>query len=161
MKSEGMLKQLAIVFGIAFLVYVVAYTGIEHRRTRQGPWRVAFTNSASGEPLIRIDQPALSISNVVIAFPGASLPTNCTPGIVALEQPRPVPWEAPFGQCVFMDAMTLPGTIVFQLFGHEIQLLPRVLTIDKRERPWKSDETIRLPASPAPAGKASRADQHS
>jgi hypothetical protein len=53
----------------------------------------------------------------------------------------------PFGQCVFQDAQTLPGTVVFELFGHEIQLLPRVLTIDRVEHPWHSGETITLSKS--------------
>jgi hypothetical protein len=44
-----------------------------------------------------------------------------------------------------MDTTFLPGTLVFELFGHEIQLLPRVLTIDKKEQPWRSNETIALP----------------
>jgi hypothetical protein len=41
-----------------------------------------------------------------------------------------------------MDATSLPGTVAFELFGHEIQLLPRVLTIDNQERPWRSNEII-------------------
>ena len=124
MKSDGILKHVAAAFGIALVVYSVAYTGIEHRRTRQGPWRVVFTNDVSGAPAILIDQPRLTITNV--------------------GEPRPVPWDVPFGKCVFTDTTSLPGTIVFELFGHEIQLLPRVLTIDKSERPWHSNETIVL-----------------
>jgi hypothetical protein len=30
------------------------------------------------------------------------------------------------------------------MFGHEIELLPRVLILDRKEHPWKSDETITL-----------------
>ena len=41
--------------------------------------------------------------------------------------------------------MTLPGTATFELFGHEIQLLPRVLIIDRREYPWRPNATITLP----------------
>jgi len=43
-----------------------------------------------------------------------------------------------------MDTTFQPGTVVFTNFGHEIQLLPRVLTIDKVERPWQSGTTIDL-----------------
>jgi len=37
-----------------------------------------------------------------------------------------------------MDTTFLPGTVAFQLFGHEIELLPRVLIIDHEEHPWHS-----------------------
>jgi len=34
--------------------------------------------------------------------------------------------------------------VVFKMFGHEIQLLPRTLTIDKLEQPWFSNTNIAL-----------------
>ena len=66
-----------------------------------------------------------------------------------------MPYEVPFGNCVFMDTTFLPGTITFQLFGHEIELLPRVLVIDRQEHPWRPDTAIALPRQPAapPQGK--------
>ncbi|MGD0613943.1 MAG: hypothetical protein ABSA69_00700 [Verrucomicrobiota bacterium] len=148
MKPDGILKHVAAAFGIALVVYIVAYGGIEHRRTRQGPWRVVFTNDLSGAPAILIDQPGLTITNVLIAFQGQALPAGGIPGPVAFDEPRPVPWDVPFGKCIFTDTTSLPGTIVFELFGHEIQLLPRVLTLDKKERPWHSNETIVLQRTP-------------
>jgi hypothetical protein len=53
-----------------------------------------------------------------------------------------------------MDTTFLPGTIAFVLFGHEIQLIPRVITLDKQERSWQSGETIVLTGTnsiPSPA----------
>jgi hypothetical protein len=46
-----------------------------------------------------------------------------------------------------MDTTFLPGTIVIDLFGHEIQLIPRVLTIDKTDFPWESGKTIPVSAT--------------
>jgi hypothetical protein len=43
-----------------------------------------------------------------------------------------------------MDTTFLPGTVTFELFGHEIELLPRVLMIDHEERPWLSNHPITL-----------------
>jgi hypothetical protein len=40
------------------------------------------------------------------------------------------------------------------MFGHEIELLPRVLIIDHKEFPWKSEQKISLTVpstNPAPA----------
>jgi hypothetical protein len=144
MKPDGFLKRVAATFVICVVVYIVGYTGIEHRRTRQGPWRVAFTNDLSGAPAIRIDQPSLAITNVFVAFQGQVLPPGGSSAAIPLDQPQPVPWTVPFGRCIFMDTTSLPGTVVFDLFGHEIQLMPRVLTVDKSERPWRSNETIVL-----------------
>jgi hypothetical protein len=150
MKSDGLLKMLLIAFVIALVVYAVAFFGIENRRTRQGPWRVAFTNDISGAPELVIGQPALAITNVQIVFPNATLPKNFSPKNFAFAQPREVPFDLPFGQCLFMDTTFIPGTIVFSIFGHEIQLIPRVLTIDKVEQAWKSNTTISLSPTNAP-----------
>jgi hypothetical protein len=143
MKSDGILKHLALAFAAAAAIYIVAYHGIEHRRTRHGPWQVAFTNDATGSPALLINQPALSITNVQIVFPGA-MTTNFSPQTLTFATPRNVPYDLPFGRCLFMDTTFLPGTIVFHLFGHEIQLIPRVLTIDGTEQTWRSDTTISL-----------------
>jgi hypothetical protein len=149
MKSEGFAKQAAAVFVLALIVYIFGYNVIEHRRTRNGPWQVAFTNDSAGALLILINQSQLAITNVVIVFPGETVPprTNAE-ALPAFTQPRPVPFDVPFGKCVFMDTTSLPGTIVFKLFGHEIQLLPRVLTIDKVERPWQSGTHLSLNTEP-------------
>jgi hypothetical protein len=45
---------------------------------------------------------------------------------------------------VFLDTVFLPGTIVLVMFGHQIQLMPRVLTIDGVEHPWRAGENIKL-----------------
>jgi|HubBroStandDraft_6_1064221.scaffolds.fasta_scaffold344019_2 hypothetical protein len=141
MQSSNPLKHFIAAFIIALVVYVIAYTAIEHRRTRDGPWEVAFT-VRDGAPALIINEPQLGISNVVIVFPGQPAPlTNVT---LHFEQPRPVPFELPFGQCVFMDTTFQPGTLVFNEFGHEIQLIPRTLTLDKTERPWQSGAIIAM-----------------
>ena len=146
MKSDNLPRNLVFVFALALVVYILAYSGLESRRTRQGPWQIAFTNDAAGTPVLVINQPRLGITNVRIGFPGEPLPppTNVVTTL-ALVEPRSVPFVVPFGQCVFMDATSLPGTLAFELFGHEIQLLPRVLTIDKVEQTWRSDAVLALP----------------
>ncbi len=139
MKADGLFKLAGPVFVVALVLYVLAYTGIEHRRTRQGPWVVSFTsNGYSGASLI-IEQPALGLSNVFVGFYGVLLPTNFSGAVLRFDQPQPVPYDLPFGRCLFMDTTFLPGTLVFSMFGHEIQLIPRVLTIDRKEYPWPTN----------------------
>lgn len=144
MKSDNLLRHIAVPLVIAVLVYVIFYTGIEHRRTRKGPWQVAFTNSASGAPTLVINQPVLGITNVQISFAGQTNEVNPQASAFDFSQPREVPYDVSFGKCVFMDTTFLPGTIVFDVFGHEIQVIPRVLTIDQKEMPWRSNETMVL-----------------
>jgi hypothetical protein len=142
MKSSGPLKHFAITFVIALLVYCISYTSCQHRRTHNGPWSVAFTNEAQ-VPTLVINEPNLNIANLKITFPGQSAsPTNAT---LIFLQPQEPPFDVPFGQCVFEDLTFLPGTVVFKIYDHEIQLLPRVLTIDKKEYPWQSNTTLPLP----------------
>ena len=137
MKLAGQLKHIAFAFLLAMLVYAVAFYVLERNRTRNGPWQVAFVAAAgTSPPSLIINEPKLRISDMRIVFPRRSTPP--TNSVMVFEQPREVPFEVPYGKCVFMDAMSLPGTVAFVLFGHEIQLLPRTLTVDKKEYDWRS-----------------------
>ena len=151
MKRDRLLQHTLVAFGIALLVYVTFYTAIEHRRTRAGPWRVTFTNDTANARAIIINQPALGITNVQISFAGESNSLPEAARTLQFGEARAVPFEVPFGKCVFLDTTFLPGTVALNLYGHEIQLLPRVLTIDKGERPWRSGETISVSHIAKPA----------
>jgi hypothetical protein len=147
MKSDGALKHFILAFVLALGCYALFYSSIEHRRIRKGPWEVTFTNNASGTPIVIVNQHKLAITNYLIAFPGESPPSTNALGKLLFSQPQPVPYPVPFGKCLFMDTTFLPGTVTFQLFGHEIELLPRALIIDRQEHPWLSDSTITLHAA--------------
>jgi len=151
-KRDNPAKHFIFAFIIALIGYVIVYQFIENRRTRKGPWQVTFTNTSTGTPAIIINQPSLSISNVQIQFANAvvsdslSITNYQLPATYSFSQPKPVPFDVPFGKCVFMDTTFQPGTLTFQFFGHEIELLPRVLVLDRLEHPWKSGEIITLSA---------------
>lgn len=142
MKSDNLLRHLVVPFAIALVVYIVFYTVIEHRRTVKGPWRVTFTSDASRQATLLIDQPAAGVTNVDVVFKDQKLPTNFSEKVLTFEQPRPVPYDTPFGKCIFMDTTFLPGTLVLDAFGHEVQLLPRTLLIDRKEQGWHSGTTL-------------------
>jgi hypothetical protein len=76
-----------------------------------------------------------------IVFPGARTALTNLSTSVLFDNPIKT---VPFGKFVFHDLMYLPGTVTLELFGHEIELLPRVLIIDRKEYPWKSGATISL-----------------
>jgi len=48
------------------------------------------------------------------------------------------------------DLTFLPGTLTFDCFGHEIELIPRTLFINKTKYPWRPAMTIALSRTNAP-----------
>jgi hypothetical protein len=144
MKTANPLRHVVYAFLIALVIYVIFYFGIENRRTHNGPWKVSFVNETNTPTLI-INQPTLNITDLRIIFPNDT-PTNTFTNVPSLtfDQPREWPFDVPFGQCVFEDTTFLPGTLAFKILGHEVQLMPRVLTIDRREYAWQSHATIAL-----------------
>ena len=148
MNRGNFLRQALLVFGVALTGYAVLFAWIGHRRVVKGPWTVTFTVE-SESPVLIVNQLKLGLRDVRIVFADERAATNLTRS-VDFAQPRMVPFEVPFGRCVFFDPLFLPGTVALEIHGHEIQLLPRVLTIDKVERPWQSGETIQIREPSAP-----------
>ena len=55
----------------------------------------------------------------------------------------------------------MPGTVTMDLFGHEVELLPRTLIVNKKEVPWKSNTAIELsPTNKLPVAPKSPKDFH-
>lgn len=139
MKSDGFPKHLLIAFGMALLGYILLYSCDRHLRSRKGAWEFTFSSSSNGEPTLTIDQPHYGISKVRIVFEGEVFegPTRRIrfdkPGI-----------EVPFGKSIFFDTTFLPGSVTFDLFEHEVEVLPRTLIINFKEHPWNVGEVILL-----------------
>lgn len=141
-KPSSAWKHFAAAFGIALLGYIVVFTWIENRRVRNGPWEVTFQNSA-GELELVINQHSEAIRDVRIRFAGAPLGTNLSQTI-QFTAGRKVPFDVPFGRCVFLDPLFLPGKVVLEIAGHEIQFMPRALLINGTDHPWSSARLISL-----------------
>lgn len=152
-KREGSAKHFILAFLLALAGYIIFYQSIEHRRTRNGPWRITFAIGSNDFATIVIDEPRLAITNVQIRFAGETRPRTNAPVTLGFREPKPVPYDVPFGQCVFMDTTFLPGTVTLQLFGHEIELLPRALIIDRQDHPWQADAAITLPRTQSAPGQ--------
>jgi hypothetical protein len=52
--------------------------------------------------------------------------------------------QIPFGKVLYEDLRSMPGIVTFDFFGHEIELRPRLLVINRKELPWTSARTIAL-----------------
>jgi hypothetical protein len=140
MRSDGLLKHLAICSVIAVVFYVTVFGWLQHLRTAKGPWTADFRADTAGRPALLIFQTNLNISET-IAFPGQNVqPSNFSRTIIF----EATPPELPFGQLIYQDPTFLPGTVTLHMFGHQVEFLPRVLTIDKQEYPWKNGAVIEV-----------------
>ncbi|MCU0771094.1 MAG: hypothetical protein MUE94_04880 [Verrucomicrobia bacterium] len=146
-ERDSLWKHLALAFVLALALYLIGFPWLEHHRSRRGPWEVTFVSESQAPPRITVNQPALGITNVQIVFEGvtAPAPTQATIGFAAARQ---VPFPVPFGECVFLDLLFLPGTVTLDLFNHQIELLPRTLSIDGREQEWRSGMRFELKPPP-------------
>lgn len=131
--SDKLPRHLAIGFIAALLVYVTFFSCDQRLRQRKGPWEVSFQTNETGFAAIIVNQPALQITNVQIVFVGETV-TNVD-GSVFFQRPQQA---IPFGKVKFEDLTYLPGSVAFDFFGHEVELLPRTLYLNKKEFPWKS-----------------------
>jgi len=146
MRSNGLAKPVLGGLLLALAIYIGGFELDQHLRIMRGPWRVTFTQETNGAPAIIVNQPKLNITNLKIVFGGE---TAANPDATVLFDVPQKP--VPFGRVKFEDLTYLPGTVTFDLFGHEIELLPRTLYINRRSRPWRSNETITLTAADKPA----------
>ncbi len=133
---------------LALVGYVVFYACDARLRVTNGPWEVEFLQDTNGTPSLRINQERLGIHDVEIRFvgeqAGADLPS--VPTRIRFDQPN---LPVPFGRTAFDDLMFLPGTVVLHCFGHEVQLVPRTLYLDRTGIDWTNGARIHL----TPAGK--------
>lgn len=138
MRSEGIFKHAAIAFAIAVVFYCGSFAWIQHQRSYKGPWQITFAADGRGRPFLAISQPFLHISEEIV-FPAKTTTATNLPATVRF--PEAVN-QLPFGKMIFQDPTFLPGTVTMTQFGHEIELLPRVLIIDKKEIPWRNGDKI-------------------
>lgn len=141
MKTEHLPKILLTGFVAALLLYVIAFGFLQSCRTTKGPWHVTFLSDASGVPGLEIKQDKLNVSKR-IKFTDQTIPEKNLAREVVFNDPTQT--NIPFGQVIFQDLTFLPGTVTLNLFGHEIELIPRTLTIDRQENPWKNGEEISI-----------------
>ncbi len=146
MQPSGFARAVSVGLLLAVAIYAGGFALDQHLRTRRGPWEVTFTTEPSGAPAILVNHPELNIANLKIVFLGETA-TNLHVVVVFDFPQKPVP----FGQVKFEDLTYLPGTETFDFFGHEIELLPRTLYINRKAHPWISNEAITLSSTDKPA----------
>lgn len=144
-----MLRRAGGLFAVCAVLYFGGFWVLQHWRVRRGPWEVTFRTSPAGVPEIEIAAPALGVRGVCVEFPGARLAAPLAGVTIRFDDPARRT-AVPFGQVKFLDTTFLPGTVTFDLFGHEVELLPRTLIVDKREHAWRAGQRLSLPATGPP-----------
>ena len=142
MRSSGLAKPVLVGLLLAVIIYAAGFALDQHLRTRNGPWSVTFTTEPSGAPALLVNQRKLNVANLKIVFLGETV-TNVHETVAFDFPQKPVP----FGKVKFEDLTYLPGAVTLDCFGHEIELLPRTLYINRKAHPWISSGAIML--SPA------------
>lgn len=146
MRSGFSPRSVALVFVVVAVLYFASFAGIEHLRHRKGPWEAAFGFTTNGEPSLTVAQARRGLADVRLVFHGEH--TTNAAGTVRFDTVlRPVP----FGRVIYEDLTFLPGVVTFDLFGHEIELLPRALIVNRRAVPWHNGMTVDLWPTNKPA----------
>jgi len=144
MKRDPLWRHLLIGFGIALVLYVTLYWLIERRRVAHSPWVVAYEVDASGHAKLEISQRSLGLGPVEVRFNTAATNSALTRTQVVFDTPKSVPRPMPVGRSVFEDLTFFPGTVVLDVAGTDIQMLPRALTIGTNEFSWQPARTIEV-----------------
>ena len=144
MQPNRLGRDLSILFAVVLLLYILAYSGLEHARSRRGSWQVTFQKNAEGQPVFSVSQPYLGIQRFELVFPEEKWTGTNAQTALEFNGPRETPFEIPFGRVIYEDLTFLPGAVTFDLFEHEVELLPRTLILNRHEQPWQSSATIQL-----------------
>ncbi|MGV3772332.1 MAG: hypothetical protein ACO1QB_05485 [Verrucomicrobiales bacterium] len=137
MRSDGLPRHLLIAFICALGGYIFFFACDQYIRVRKGPWQVQFTQT-NQTPLIIVSQPGTAIANVRILFEGDAMTNSANGAVVSFDKPLK---GVPFGEVLFEDLTYLPGSVAFNFFGHQVELLPRTLIINRKEIPWTSNQS--------------------
>lgn len=138
-----MLRNATILFLSIAAIYLGSFYALEWKRKTNGPWVVTYSVTTNGSPSVTVRNAKLKIDQILV-FTNANF---AFPSPVTLDYALPST-NTPFGKIIYQDATFLPGILTYQLFGHEIELLPRTLAVDRKEVPWMRDPVLSLAQRP-------------
>ncbi len=151
---QVLLGKLLRLFLAVIALYGIVYVSATLWRERKGPWVLTFDETPSGTPRLTIRHEKLGIQDIQI-FAGMEepMPAGFKPVTVRFKSPADEPG---FGKLLFTDLTFLPGVVTLDIFGHEVELLPRTLVINRKTIPWSGAKDIHLkPDERLPGGPIS------
>lgn len=135
--------RFAVAAGVAAIaIYLIAWNGLEFMRARHGPWSFEFSRRSPDELALTVNQSSLGIEGFEIVVDGVD-------GIEEFEGSETVVFDGvasslPVGSVRYHDLMILPGVITIELYGNEIEFLPRTLYVNREEVAWTQEKPVRL-----------------
>lgn len=136
------LLKAATLFFVALAFYTVFYQLDRHWRLNKGPWTVEFAaDPAQTNLVLTINQASLGIENFQILIEGETTSATNLPKAISFDDPYKT---LPFGDLFYHDLTYLPGVLTLDIMGHEIELLPRILTVNRESVPWKGKGKLHL-----------------
>ena len=150
MNRDRLSRHLLTAFLLALALYAIGYWFIESRRVAESPWVVGFQTSTDGHVLMDVRQESLGLGPVQIRIQKANAGFAVPRQEVVFNTPKSVPFAVPAGECVFLDTTFLPGTVVLEISGVAVQMLPRTLTIGTNEFGWTTNGLILVPLGSPP-----------
>ena len=127
-------------FALACALYLAGFTLDQHLRSRRGPWEVRFEPAPDGGSQLRIHHPHLGLTNPCLLSPPHTF--SNAPATVRFLTPHQT---IPLGRVVYDDLTYLPGVVTLEIFGHEIELLPRTLYLDRQPVAWTNTTPLVVP----------------
>lgn len=134
------LRSVLIFFLALIPVYGLVFWGTEYLRGKDGPWRLVFSSDASGEPSLMVEHAGILAGGVEVRFTGEKIAPGTRVECILDKPGKPLPW----GKRISEDITFLPGTLAIDAFGHEVEIAPRVMVINRKEIAWGSQMRVQL-----------------
>jgi hypothetical protein len=138
--------QLAGLFLAVLIFYVAAWKGMNHLRTRNGPWVMEFSVTTNSTASVRITNHKLKVEGATLVF--TNIPAMG--GMDSTATFTNVAVKPAFGKFFYQDLTFLPGILTFDFFGHLVEIRPSALVIDTNLIPWSPKPDLLLEASESP-----------
>lgn len=137
------LRPVLLFFLTLVPAYLLVFWGTEYVRGKDGPWRLVFSSDAAGVPSLLVEHPGILAGGMELKFSEEKVEPGQRVECLLDKPIKPLPW----GKRISEDLTFLPGTLAIDAFGHEVEIAPRILVVNRKEIPWGSQ--MHLVVNPA------------
>jgi hypothetical protein len=142
-QDNSIIKILLVALLASLVFYFGGFSLNEYLRTRRGPWEITFASPTPDTTAITISQPHLKIGPITLTFTNSTEALQ-TPETIRFDTPRST---TPLGEVKYDDLTYLPGVVTLELLGHEIEMLPRLLYVDRQPFQWSNIRELSFEAN--------------
>jgi hypothetical protein len=136
-----------ILFGCA-AAFLFLYLAFSQFKFYSNAWSVTFEVS-DGQTSLDITSGKFKGNRLLIFFPHAAT-VQATPPQTVVFWKKEAAAQVPFGHVDFVSPRPSPGRVTFRVLGHEVDLRPQAVYLDRIEYKLDSNRIIRLLPAPPP-----------